>query len=40
MRSHDFKGVKRRETLFGVDLSKNFGESSVLGVFGERNDVL
>ena len=31
---------KRRETLFGVDLSKNFGVSSVLDMFGEGNDVL
>ena len=31
---------KRRGTLFGVDLSKNFGMSSVLDLSGERNDVL
>ena len=30
---------KRRETLFGVDRSKNFGVSSVLDLFGERNKV-
>ena len=29
---------KRRGTLFGVDMSKNFGVSSVLDLFGERND--
>ena len=31
--------LKRRETLFGVDLSKIFGVNSVLDLFGERNDV-
>ena len=30
---------RRRETLFGVDLYKNFGVSSVLELLGERNDV-
>ena len=31
---------KRREMLFGVDLSKNFGKSSVLDLFGGESDVL
>ena len=31
---------KRRWTLFGVDLSRNFGASSVLDLFAEWNDVL
>ena len=31
---------KRCETLFGVDLPKNFGVSSVLDLFDGGNDVL
>ena len=40
MSFRDFEGMKRRETLFGVDLSKNFGVSSVLDLFGKGNDVV
>ena len=31
---------KRREALFGVDLSKDFGVSSVSDLFGGENNVL